>query len=242
MKLTDVTLSYPFIRYRIDVTHFTSRRSTAIEWLILEAVQRIQMAPEYQGMSIEDFFSVLFGITDTNQMIRPCLLNLRDIGALQLDSIYDQTDMAQTQMEQLHLTPVGAAMQRDGKLPGADSTDRIRFYYNINANQLLRDSKSSYYQERPNGISVREVDSAEEIAFPAPLVSETLETLKSQKDRPSWLMEETIIRQVTPNESELLWKNVLKSFNVGEGMQCNIEGIENTDVNAVALANLDLHE
>ena len=102
MKLTEVTLSYPFIQYRIDVTHFTARRSTAIEWLILESVQRVQMAQEYLGMTIEKFFSVLFGITDTNQLIRPCLLNLRDIGALQLDFIDSQTDMAQTLLSQLH--------------------------------------------------------------------------------------------------------------------------------------------
>ena len=60
MKLTDVTLSYPFIQYRIDVTHFTARRSTAIEWLILEAVQRVQQIPEYSGMSIENFFSAVW--------------------------------------------------------------------------------------------------------------------------------------------------------------------------------------
>ncbi len=242
MKLTDVTLSYPFIRYSIDVTHFTSRRSTAIEWLILESVQRTQMIPEYQGMSIEDFFSALFGITDTNQMIRPCLLNLRDMGALQLDSIYDQTDMTQTHMGQLLLTPVGAAMQRDGKLPGADSTDRVRFCYNINENQLLGDSKSVFYQEKPNGIPARKMESAEEIAFPAPLISEVLEALKSQKDRPSWLMEETVFRHVIPNESELLWKNVLKALNVGKGMQCWIDGIQNTDVIATALEALNLNE
>lgn len=242
MKLTKVTLSYPFIRYKIDVTHFTSRRSTAIEWLILEAVQRTRMAPEYQVMSVEDLFSLFFGITDTNHMIRPCLLNLRDIGALQLDSIYDQTDMAQTQMGQLHLTPVGDAMQRDGRLPGADSEDRINLYYHITANQLLGESKKANYQEKPIGIPVREIESAGEIPFPAPLVSDALETLKTQKEHPSWLMEETVIRQIIPVESKLLWKNVIKSFNVGEGMQCYIEGNENTDVNGAALAGMNLKE
>lgn len=242
MKLTEVTLSYPFVRYKIDVTHFTARRSTAIEWLILEIVQRIQLASEYQGMTIENFFSSMFGITDTNQMIRPCLLNLRDIGALQLDSIYDQTDMSQTLLSQLHLTPVGAAMQRDGKLPGADSTDRIIFYYHATASQLIRDSKNAYYQEKPNGIPVREIENAEEIAFPTPLVSNTIDILKEQKDRPSWLEKETVIRQMIPAESELLWKNVIKSFNIGEEMRCSIEGNENTDVDATALSGLDLHE
>ena len=157
MKLTDVTLSYPFIQYRIDVTHFTARRSAAMEWLILEAVQRVQKIPGYSGMSIESFFSLLFGITDTNKMIRPCLLNLRDIGALRLDSVYDQTDMNETTMGQLYLTDVGASMQKYGKLPGADSTDRIRLSYHVLANQFSRYSKTAVFRDKPNGIMVREI-------------------------------------------------------------------------------------
>ena len=239
MKLTEVTLSYPFIQYRIDVTHFTARRSTAIEWLILESIQRVQIAQEYLGMTVEKFFSVLFGITDTNQLIRPCLLNLRDIGALQLDFIDSQTDMAQTMLSQLHLTPVGAAMQRDKKLPGAESTDRILFYYHVTANQLLRDSKSAYYQEKPTGIVVHEFENAEEIAFPAPLVYDTLERLKKQKEHPTWLMEETTIQQAVPAASELLWKSVSKSFNIGENMQCSIDD-SSADVASAVLAALNL--
>lgn len=239
MKLTDVTLSYPFIQYRIDVTHFTARRSTAIEWLILEAVQRVQQIPEYSGMSIENFFSLLFGITDTNKMIRPCLLNLRDIGALRLDSVYDQTDMSETTMGQLHLTDVGASMQKDGKLPGADSTDRIRFFYHVLANQLSRDSKTATYQDKPNGIMVRELESVDEVAFPEPLARQTLEALKQQKERPSWLENETSVQQITPVESELIWKNVPKSLVIGSGLICSVEGNDNPAIDSAALSGID---
>lgn len=239
MKLTDVTLSYPFIQYRIDVTHFTARRSTAIEWLILEAIQRVQQIPEYSGMTIEQFFSLLFGITDTNKMIRPCLLNLRDIGALRLDSVYDQTDMNETTMGQLHLTDVGASMQKDGKLPGADSTDRIRFIYHVLANQLSRESKTAIYQDKPNGIMVREIESVDEVAFPEPLARQSLEALKQQKERPSWLENETSIQQITPVESELIWKNVFKSLVIGRGMICSVEGNDNPDIDSAALSGLD---
>ena len=143
MKLSEVILSYPFVHYDVDVTHFTARYSTAIEWLILETIQKIQIFQEYQSMTIEDFFSSLFSIIDTDRMILPCLINLRDIGALQLDEIYDQTDMKQTQMRQLHLTPIGISMQKERKLPGAESTDIIKYYYNITENQIFRDSKKN---------------------------------------------------------------------------------------------------
>lgn len=240
MKLTEVTLAYPFIRYRLDITHFTARRSTAIEWLILETVQRIQLVPAYQGMTVESFFSLMFGITDTNQMIRPCLLNLRDIGALQLDSIYDQTDMSETRLGQLHLTSIGDSMQKEGKLPGADSTDRLRFFYNVLTNQLVRDSVLTNYQEKPHGIIVREMESAEEAAFPASLAFEAVEKLKNQKECPPWLEKETIIKQVVPDESDLLWRNIVKAFNIKKGMKCSVEGNNDPDVDAAALNGLDL--
>ena len=240
MKLTDVTLSYPFIQYRIDVTHFTARRSAAMEWLILEAVQRVQQIPGYSGMSIESFFSMLFGITDTNKMIRPCLLNLRDIGALRLDSVYDQTDMNETTMGQLYLTDVGASMQKDGKLPGADSTDRIRLSYHVLANQFSRYSKTAVFQDKPNGIMVREIESADEIAFPELLARQTLETLKQQKERPSWLENETSVQKIIPVESELIWKNVIKSLVVGSGLICHVEGNDDPDIDSAALSGIDL--
>lgn len=245
MKLTEVTLSYPFVYYKIDVTHFTARRSTAIEWLILEVIKRTQLNnwyQGYQGMRIEDFFSSMFGITDSNKMILPCLLNLRDIGTLQLDNIYDQTDMAQTFLSQLHLTHIGVEMQRNGKLPGRESTDRIIFYYNATANKLLRDSKKIFYKEKQNGIPVLEIKNVEEITFPEPLIRNMIEILKKEKDHPSWLEKETVIQQVVPVESKLLWKNIIKSFNVGEGMRCSIEGNESKDVDEAVLLGLDLPE
>ena len=243
MKLSEVMLSYPFVHYSVDVTHFTARHSTAIEWLILEAIQNVQTFQGYQSMTVEDFFSSLFSITDTDQMILPCLMNLRDIGALQLDEIYDHTDMKQTKMHQLHLTTIGISMQKDRKLPGAESTDRIKYYYNITENQLFRDSKKISYQEKLSGIPVRELENPEDIVFPASSVRDNIESLKIQQtNRPSWLMEETVIRKIMPDSSELLWKNTLKPFHVGKEMQCFVEGNEDNNINMAALSYLELRE
>ena len=242
MKLADVTLSYPFVNYSITVTHFTARRSTAIEWLILESLQRVQTATGYSSMSVENFFSALFGITDTQQMILPCLLDLRDIGALQLDSVYDQSDMTQTYLYQLHLTPVGTAMQRDGKLPGAETKDKINYYYNISANKLLKPSKTSIFYETPSGIAVQEIEDAESIAFPAALINDSLEILKGTNERPSWLQQETVIREAIPSSSQLVWKNTIRSLMIGEDMHCYIEGEQNPEFVIAALKGLALQQ
>lgn len=241
MKLCDITLSYPFIRYQIDVTHFTSRYSTAIEWLILESIQKTHESPEYLGMTIEDFFYRLFGIKDTNLMIRPCLLDLRDMGAIQTDAIYDQTDMAQAQMSQLHLTQDGAQMQRDGKLPGMASTDGIKCYYDITDSKLfITDKDSANVSDKCRGVPIMEINDASEVIFPKVQVTDGLETLKKQKKKP-WLTADTVIQSVVPSSSKLLWRNVFRNFNVGAGMQCSAEGIEDSDINAAALDFVNLH-
>ena len=59
MKLSEVILSYPFVRYDVDVTHFTARYSTAIEWLILETIQKIS---NLSGISVNDHRRLLFFI------------------------------------------------------------------------------------------------------------------------------------------------------------------------------------
>ena len=83
MKLTDLNLSYPYVRYEINISHITSRRSTAIEWLILKAVSHLEQNNlSFQSLYVEDFFFRLFGISDTNKIIKPLLLELRELGAL----------------------------------------------------------------------------------------------------------------------------------------------------------------
>ena len=108
------------------------------------------------------------------------------------------------------------------------------------ANQLSRDSKTAFYQDKPNGIMVREIESVDEVAFPKPLVRQTLEALKQQKERPSWLENETSIQQIIPVESELIWKNVLKSLVIRSGLICSVEGNDNPAIDSAALSGLDL--
>ena len=125
MKLKDITLSYPAIQYSINVSHFTSRHSTAIEWLILEVIQKAMENPHLEDVSIASVFEQIFLINDANLLIKPCILSLRDGGALIIENIYDEADLKEVPMRNLRLTEEGMRMQRDGLLPGKVSEDSL---------------------------------------------------------------------------------------------------------------------
>ena len=64
MIISEVTLSYPCIKYKVEVSHFTERKSTAIEWVILEAINRCNVLKRYDDISISVFFKEIFTISD----------------------------------------------------------------------------------------------------------------------------------------------------------------------------------
>ena len=62
MIFTEVTLSYPCVQHKVEVSHFTARKSTAIEWVILEAIRKCEKLTNYNGISIGAFFEQIFTI------------------------------------------------------------------------------------------------------------------------------------------------------------------------------------
>ena len=59
MNLTDVFLSLPVVKYNTDVIHFAPRKSTQIEWLILEVLTKLKnnSNSEYNDYSVDLLFS-----------------------------------------------------------------------------------------------------------------------------------------------------------------------------------------
>lgn len=55
MIFTKVTLSYPCVKHNVEVSHFTARKSTAIEWVILEAIHKCEKLTDYSLVSIALF-------------------------------------------------------------------------------------------------------------------------------------------------------------------------------------------
>lgn len=118
MNFTEVTLSYPCVQHKIEVSHFTARKSTAIEWIILEAISKCQKLSDYECISIGELFKWIFTISDADLLIRPVLISLQDMGAIIVNGIDDETGLDSVEMKNLKLTDIGQEMQLKGLLPG----------------------------------------------------------------------------------------------------------------------------
>ena len=101
MIIFEGILSYPCIRYKVKVSHFTARKSTAIEWVILEAINRCGVLTQYTDEPISSFFEQIFAISDADLLIRPCLLNLYDMGAISIRNIDNETELSTVPMGNL---------------------------------------------------------------------------------------------------------------------------------------------
>ena len=102
----------------MKITHFSARVSTAIEWVILEAINKIEQNPntDYARYSVDLFFSQIFLIGmegDSNLLIKPCLFNLMDRNALYTNvDLSDDTDLRNFPINALKLTESGREMQK----------------------------------------------------------------------------------------------------------------------------------
>ena len=232
-----VRLSYPCIRYKVGVSHFTARKSTAIEWVILEAINRCNTLTQYTGISISAFFEQIFTISDADMLIRPCLIYLHDMGAISILGIDNETELSTVPMSNLKLTKTGEEMQKQGLLPGTTSEDTFTIYYDLISMTLREDSL--LYKENATGIKVMDTN---EIEFPLSSIRERLRSLQEnrKKMRMNWLSPTTNIRDITLLEATDLWKNVDKEIDLTYGMQWRIKGEENEKFHEISLRNTDL--
>lgn len=240
MIISEVTLSYPCIRHKVEVSHFTARKSTAIEWVILEAINKCDTLQQYAGIPISVFFEQIFTISDADMLIRPCLIDLHDIGAISIPGIDNETELSTVPMGNLKLTKTGKEMQMQGLLPGTTSEDTFTIYYDLISKTLREDSL--LYRENATGIKVMNTDETDSVEFPASAIREWLISVQADKkrNRMNWLSPTTKIQDITLIESDVLWKNTAKKVDLTYGMQWRIVGEENEAFHEISLIGTDL--
>lgn len=240
MIFSEVTLSYPCVRHKVEVSHFTARKSTAIEWVVLESINKCEALSNYAGISIAAFFKEIFTISDADLLIRPCLISLQDMGAITFDDIDDETELDKVPMNNLKLTKKGKEMQIQGLLPGSTAEDAFYIYYDIVATALREDS--SLYKEDSTGIRVIDADDAEKTEFPIAAIREWLTTVQQEKKRKqlTWLAPTTRIQDINSIKSTVLWKNTSKKVEIVEGMRWKLVGSEDERIDEVSLDAADI--
>lgn len=237
MKLKDITLSYPAIQYSVNVSHFTSRYSTAMEWLILEVIRKTMENHHLKDVPIATVFEQIFLIRDANLLIKPCILFLQDGGAITAENIDDEADLAKVPMRNLYLTDEGQRMQVDGLLPGKVSVDSLEIIFDPIRQNVVDKTSSEGYSDTATGILVRELDALEEIGFPSPLVMDYLEAAK-QSQRYKWITSTTEIHEAVPAGMRVLWKNVSSKLQVSANWKCHIDGDEDGSLAAKILEHM----
>jgi len=242
MNFTEVTLSYPCILYKAEVSHFTSRKSTAIEWVILEAITKCEKLQNYSGISIANFFEQLFTISDADLLIRPVLISLQDIGAIIISGIDDETELNTVAMNNLRLTPTGREMQAQGLLPGVSSEETFSFYYELVEKILKLKDETTLYKGEATGIPIIDIDNPDNSDFPEGAIREFFSKIQNDKKRNelSWLTSNTQVQSIRQLYAELYWKNIIRKVELVDGMKWKISGMEDQNIDEISLKKFDI--
>ena len=240
MIISEVTMSYPCIRHKVEVSHFTARKSTAIEWVILEAINKCDTLTQYASIPISVFFEQIFTISDADLLIRPCLIDLHDMGAISIPGIDNETELSTVPMGNLKLTKTGKEMQMQGLLPGTTAEDTFTVYYDLLSRTLREDGL--LYKENATGIKVMSTDETDNAEFPSAAILEWLNFIQKDKRRirMNWLSPTTKIQDITSLEADVLWKNTTKKIDLTYGMQWRVVGAENERFHEIALIGTEL--
>ena len=235
MNLTDVFLSLPVVKYTTEVIHFSPRKSTQIEWLILEILTRLKnnSNSEYNDYSVDLLFSYIFKIPDSDNLIKPCLFDLISMGAIEAHGgLSDETKMNDFVMHDLSITDIGSEMQQKGLLPGEDLTQVVEFYFNVSKKQVQIDFGKKSYGAEPIGIQIGEdLENLEDTPIPEILMKEYLCQLKNQKNNcPDWLKQETEIKSIglaTNREGpQVYWNNKKITLQLKNNMQLYVQNYD----------------
>jgi len=227
MRLAKIIRSTPVKHFDATVCHSTPRQSTPLEWFITGAVQVIQERPEFANVSIQEFISRIAEVSDVNELIKNCINNLMDVGALEMDAsiIADDSDLSQIPMSQLKITESGRKIHQEEILPGALSYESVKVDLDIFTGELTFHDKENKYDSSCKGINICAHQDYQNTPLPSVKVSELLQKDQLQKEpKISWLKADSKIHEIQDNvntiaEESISWVNTHSYLNIsGNGV------------------------
>ena len=225
MILGEKKLSYPCIKYEAIVTHFTARKSSAIEWVILEVINGFANNSDYGPIALNTIFEQILQISDTDLLIKPCLIRLADLNAITVIGLNDSASLEEILIRDVRLTETGMEMQRKGLLPGVDNENKVELHYDVVNNNIF-EVKAVNLREHSNGIQIKQIDNESEIVFPRSIINEHL-LMDKQTGRYQWLQTTTTIKNIEKHHGQLLWRNLNKKINITGKGRISVDGLEN---------------
>lgn len=228
MNVGVLQVSYPFKKLDVLVNHFTSRKSTVIEWGILELVKDAQYNPKLSNTNLCDIFEEILKINDADLLIKPCLIGLQDLEAIKVSGLSDQTSLNEITLSDVELTDKGASMQEKGLLPGVSSEEKIKLSYDLYMGSIKKYSSNEAFTSKNLGHPMVDIETVENTQFPAIQVRSFLESCKTKKVY-QWLQETTDISSLELENSSVGWRNQDKLIEIVDGTVIKIQGSKEND-------------
>lgn len=238
MRLTDVKLSTPYVFYDVAVSHFTSRKATAIEWVILEAIRTASTSKDYKDAPFSAVFEEIFSVKEADRLLKPVIYDLVGFGMISVEGLSDEESLSRMSMSQFSLTDKGEKLRREGVLPGKTMEDVVQVVFNASSGTLCTASRKGLSEE-PTGLKKSDIDTPDDLVFPASEVMDYLDQARS-KGTISWLGKDAQVQDIVVQSSELLWKNSSAHLEVGRNLECALSGSDDQDLNALALGSIPL--
>lgn len=227
MKLMNITLSVPYITYRVDVQYRIRRKPVIMEWVVIQMIDVAEKHHEtYADVPVSYILEKIFSITDVDKLVRPVMVRMCSSGLMTVVGLTDEIPLQKIPLSACALTEDGRLMLRDGTLPSQQNRTELSLTYDV-IHERLVSIKS--LQAKSAGVPIYTTDELQNIPFPSQQIQSYIAQEQKKKTFP-WLQAGTEIHAITPlqgeNGTKVEWNNIQRSVNVSANGICQIEGFE----------------
>ncbi|MCD7825823.1 MAG: PIN domain-containing protein [Clostridiaceae bacterium] len=129
MIISENQIKVPGKRYKVKVKSVSTRRLTAIEWLILTSTKKFRQNSSMFEKTLKYAFEEVFQLQNSELLIKPCLRHLRALEVINIAG-GDSFNYETLRFTDIDLTELGDIMLKDGLLPGEPREIPLDIYYN----------------------------------------------------------------------------------------------------------------
>ena len=240
MNIDEVRIAYPFVEYSVKVTHHTERKSTAMEWMLLEIAQKAKAYPEYATIPLEEILTSIFMVADGNMLLRQVVTDLVDVSALeQIPGFSDQSEWNELRCGDLRLTDDGRCLQREGKLPAKATNNNLTIVYDVVNTRLEKSSKGM--TDKTANPKVQDINENNMPGFPTSLISQQIQKWQAgSKESLSWLEPNSRIDDIAPEgEAKVKWKNTSRKIIMDRDGKLSLSEAPNEGISEAILQKID---
>lgn len=236
-----IFFSEPYAKYKTVVGYFISRKSTVIEWMILELIRRYSNDNECSSnISLKTIIEDILSVPDADILVKPSIIELIEINAIEdKDNLIDENiSLDEVNLSHLALTQSGNEMQEKGLLPATLSLEEIVFIYDKLENDLKleSDTKINKLEKISKGIKLSNMN---ELVFDENRAKEILEDKKDKVKSGLFDPTSEIGRIMIKGKADILWRNLEDEIEINENGKLELTNYKDKEIfNKLLIENI----